>query len=321
MSNKTGRGAGQVTQAPEFKKLGSTWWGKRWIAALESASRDYVNRLGSGRAFARAGRVHNLAIAPGVVTATVEDSDDEIYEVSLRVDTFDARTWNKIIASMSQQALFAAQLLAGEMPREIDGVFRAHGRSLFPARQHELETDCSCADWASPCKHVAATHYLLGDALDRHPFLLFELRGRSKEEVLRELGRLRTLHGPSAPEKNSSQEVPAGGDAEGIPASALSAAQFEQASEELPVLSFHLNAPLESAAVLRQIGVPAGWPLEQTPLELLLPIYERAGAYARELATRNAGDMAPPRREALKPRSSRKKRGSPGKMRTSTDLT
>jgi uncharacterized Zn finger protein len=279
----------------------SSWWGKRWIAALESASRDYVNRLGSGRASARAGRVHNLNIAPGVVTATVEDSDDELYAVSLRVDTFDQRVWSNVIAGMSRQALFTAQLLAGEMPREIDGVFRANGRSLFPARQHELETDCSCADWASPCKHVAATHYLLGDALDRDPFLLFELRGRSKEQVLQELGRLRAPAAEPAIESSADAEV------DSIAAGALRATPFEQGPEDLPSLSFQLNA-LDAGAVLRQLGVPAGWAFESTPLDVFLPIYERAGALARELATRSDHD-APPHCEA-KART-RKRRNEP----------
>lgn len=296
------RGGRKAAPAPERQKLGSTWWGKRWIAALESASRDYVNRLGSGRAFARAGRVHNLNIAPGVVTATVEDPDDELYEVSLRVDTFDERIWGKVIVGMSRQALFTAQLLAGEMPKEIDGVFRAHGRSLFPARQHELETDCSCADWASPCKHVAATHYLLGDALDRDPFLLFELRGRSKERVLQELGKLRA---PAAVEP--AIESRADVEADAVAASALSATPFEQSAEDLPSLSFQMNAP-DTGAVLRQLGMPAGWSVERTPLEVFLPIYERAGALARELATRSDYDTS--RCEVSKGRA-RKRRNEP----------
>lgn len=296
--------------AVEIKKLGATWWGKRWIAALESASRDYVNRLGSGRAFARAGRVHGLAIAPGRVTATVDDTDDELYAVTLRIDTFDARTWNRVIAGMSQQALFAAQLLAGEMPKEIDRVFRAYGRSLFPARQHELETDCSCADWASPCKHVAATHYLLGEALDQDPFLLFELRGRSKEQVLEALGHLRSTHAPATPDaepvSNHHQEANVS-----VALNSLSAVRFEQAAENLPNLRFQLHAPAEPDAVLRQLGVPVTWVLSETPMELFLPLYERAAAYARELATRSEKDKpAALRRGAglkLKPPSRKRK--------------
>jgi uncharacterized Zn finger protein len=70
------------------------------------------------------------------------------------------------------------------MPQAIDEVFVAAGVSLFPKQRADLETSCSCPDWGDPCKHVAATHYVLGEALDRDPFLLFELRGRTKDQVL-----------------------------------------------------------------------------------------------------------------------------------------
>jgi uncharacterized Zn finger protein len=70
------------------------------------------------------------------------------------------------------------------MPQAIDEVFVAAGVSLFPKQRADLRTSCSCPDWGDPCKHVAATHYVLGDALDRDPFLLFELRGRTKDQVL-----------------------------------------------------------------------------------------------------------------------------------------
>jgi uncharacterized Zn finger protein len=85
---------------------------------------------------------------------------------------------------MAAQAKFSAALLAGEMPQEIDAVFHAAGASLFPKQRAELKANCSCPDDGDPCKHVAATHYVLGEALDRDPFLLFELRGRSKSQVL-----------------------------------------------------------------------------------------------------------------------------------------
>ena len=94
-----------------------------------------------------------------------------------------------MIDALSGQALFAAQLLAGEMPQEIDAVFAAAGSSLFPSTEGELETECSCPDWANPCKHVAATHYILAEQLDEDPFLLFRLRGRTQEQVMAALRR------------------------------------------------------------------------------------------------------------------------------------
>ena len=47
-----------VTTSPRAST--HTWWGQRWIEALEHGSRDVVVRLGKGRAYARDGRVHDL---------------------------------------------------------------------------------------------------------------------------------------------------------------------------------------------------------------------------------------------------------------------
>ena len=98
-------------------------------------------------------------------------------EVTLSNATLDTAAWDKAIAAMAKRALFAAELLAGQMPKEIDQAFREAGQGLFPAKETDLQTHCSCPDWVNPCKHVAATRYVLGEAFDRDPFLHFELRG------------------------------------------------------------------------------------------------------------------------------------------------
>src|SRR5204863_883072 len=104
-------------------------------------------------------------------------------------------------AQMAARAQFAAELLDGRMPEQIDEVFRACEVSLFPETRDDCVTDCSCPDWGDPCKHVAATHYVLGEALDRDPFLLFELRGKAKAEVLEALRAARGgKKAPAAPE-------------------------------------------------------------------------------------------------------------------------
>src|SRR5712672_2904743 len=176
----------------KVRAIGATWWGQRWLEALEHMSRDYLNRLGRGRSYARAGRVHGLQIDSGLASALVTGSESEPYRVTLRIAMLPPASWKKAIDAMSQQALFAAELLSGQMPRDIDQAFRIAGHTLFPAKQREIETDCSCSDWANPCKHVAAVHYVLGEAFDKDPFLLFELRGRTKKQVLGALSSLRS---------------------------------------------------------------------------------------------------------------------------------
>jgi len=90
--------------------------------------------------------------------------------------------------ALGRQALFAARLLAGEVPEEIEGVFTAAGLSFLPRRSQDLHTECSCPDWSNPCKHIAAIYYLLGEEFDRDPFLIFRLRGMERDEFMTLLG-------------------------------------------------------------------------------------------------------------------------------------
>ena len=160
----------------------TNWWAQRWISSLERVVNS--GRLNRGRTYARAGQVLSLDEVGGVVKARVQGTRPQPYKVTIKLKPLSDRQWDRVIDALSGQALFAAQLLAGEMPQEIDAVFAAAGSSLFPASEGELETECSCPDWANPCKHVAATHYILAEQLDEDPFLLFRLRGRTQEQVM-----------------------------------------------------------------------------------------------------------------------------------------
>ncbi|MCZ7564992.1 MAG: SWIM zinc finger family protein [Burkholderiales bacterium] len=275
----------------KVKRVGATWWGRRWIEALERLSSNYSNRLARGRTYARAGRVHDLVVAPGKVTARVTGSRATPYKVTLRIAPLAPAAWDKAIGEMARQALFAAELLAGQMPTEIDGVFHAAGRSLFPATEKDLETDCSCPDWANPCKHVAATHYVLGEAFDKDPFLLFELRGRSKEDVL---GALRKRRAGAAGAADGAERAAPG--AAQIPFVSLAKrdpAEYERHRGPPLNLHFRIEPPASSATLLRQLGAPPSWSLDEPPAEVLAPLYQAAGALARDLALRPAEESAP----------------------------
>ena len=163
-----------------MKKAGTTWWGQRWIEALERALGADARRLGRGRSYARAGRTHDLVVRGGTVTAQVTGSRPTPYDVRIELSQLGDEQWRAAIVGMAAKAQFAAELLGGQMPLAIDEVFQSASASLFPAQRADLVTSCSCPDWGDPCKHVAATHYVLGEALDRDPFLLFELRGKTR---------------------------------------------------------------------------------------------------------------------------------------------
>lgn len=259
------------------RPISATWWGHRWIAALEHTSRDVVARLGRGRAYARDGHVHDLHIKPGIVTAVVSDDELENYSVTLKLDVFDVKTWDQIINSMHQQAIFVAQLLNGEMPKEINSLFRASGKSLFPINSHDIDSDCGCEDWANPCKHVAATHYVLGEALDNDPFLLFELRGRTKEQVLAALSQLRNAGHATTERKPVEQNA-------SVALDELSITHFEQGEQSVPLLHFDFDTPVVAGALLNSLGKPASWQLEESPSTLFLPTLTAVRDYAIAIA-------------------------------------
>jgi uncharacterized Zn finger protein len=165
---------------------------------------------------------------------------------------------------MGEQAVFSAELLAGHMPVEIDEAFRSAGHSLFLSKQRELETDCSCPDWANPCKHVAAVHYVLGEAFDKDPFLLFELRGRTKQQVLGALRALRSGQSSDAQIEKMAADV-AGHAARltaenGVAVASRLAENYDVPLTALPTLQFKIAAPAASGAVLKQLGLPPSWP-------------------------------------------------------------
>lgn len=192
------------TQRGDF---GTQWWAKRWIAALEEL--DLGARLARGRGYARAGQVLDIAIEPGRVIANVQGSRAQPYSVTIRIERLAASVWRRVTEALLGEARFAAKLLAGEMPHEIESAFTQAGASLFPQSVGELSTECSCPDWVNPCKHIAAVYYLLGEEFDRDPFLLFTLRGRSRAEVFAGLEHT----GPAAISLDEDAPLPADPDA------------------------------------------------------------------------------------------------------------
>ena len=115
----------------------------------------------------------------GGIEARVQGSQKSPYKIHIQIAPLTDAQWDKVFDVLAGQAIFTAQLLAGEMPQDIEQGFEAAKVSLFPARRDDLKTDCSCPDYANPCKHIAAAHYILGERFDEDPFLIFRLRGRT----------------------------------------------------------------------------------------------------------------------------------------------
>jgi uncharacterized Zn finger protein len=116
--------------------------------------------------------------------------------------------WEYAIENMSQRAIFSAKLLAGEMPHNIEDVFAAAGKRLFPLSLSDIRSRCTCPDPKNPCKHISAVYYLLGDRFGEDPFVLFQLRGRTKEQILTALRQRRGTQGEENTQLNSGETSP-----------------------------------------------------------------------------------------------------------------
>jgi uncharacterized Zn finger protein len=249
--------------------FGQSWWARRWLDVLERL--ELGGRLTRGRTYARRGQVLDITIEEGSVRASVQGSRDEPYRITIRVRALSAAEWSKVGESLRGKARFAAKLLASEMPEDVEDAFKGTGVSLFPARRAELNTDCSCPDWANPCKHIAAVYYLLGEEFDRDPFLIFQLRGLTRE------GLVALLRAPR------SSRPRARGPAPSVPKEPLPAdpATFWSGGEIPPAPE--VRVPDTPAALLRRLGPFSFW-RGGTPLTAELdPLYERAAARALDI--------------------------------------
>ena len=166
--------------AIEGRTIARSFWGKGWCTHLESFS-DYANRLPRGRTYVRNGSVCHLEIRQGEILALVSGS--KLYSVHLKVAPLPAARWAGIKKRCAGRIGSMLELLQGRLSTEVMGVVTDRTDGLFPL-PGELQLDCSCPDWASMCKHVAATLYGVGHRLDTDPGLLFTLRGVDAEELI-----------------------------------------------------------------------------------------------------------------------------------------
>lgn len=155
--------------------IAQTWWSERFIAVLEDIGLG--NRLQRGRSYARKGQVISLQVDAGLVTALVQGSRARPYRIRIGIPAFGKSQWAHVERTLAENAWYAAKLLSGEMPEDIEDVFAGLGLSLFPGTARELSLDCSCPDYAVPCKHLAATFYLLAESFDEDPFAILARRG------------------------------------------------------------------------------------------------------------------------------------------------
>ncbi len=219
------------------------WWAQRWIDVLESFG--WIRRLARARNYAREGNVLKIEYQGSKVSALVQGTAPEPYKVMLALDPFDDAQWQYVIESMAERAIFSAKLLSGEMPQNIEEVFTANGLSLFPLTKFDIHSRCSCPDPANPCKHIGAVYYVLGDRFSEDPFVLFQLRGRIKDQII---AALRERRSTTTAENNSELTEPIS------PFSQINPKQFWQYDNQLEPSLVVITPPPSSETILDILG-------------------------------------------------------------------
>ena len=179
---KDGRTIEPLGELSHRTRIATSFWGRAWCDHLEALG-DYENRLPRGRTYVRNGSVLHLSIEPGKITALVQGS--ELYEQTILIEPLAEAKWERIKKRCQGGIGSLIELLQGKLSDEIMTVVTDPADGLFPTSE-EIKLDCSCPDWASLCKHVAAILYGVGAKLDQEPELLFKLRGVDHRELIDE---------------------------------------------------------------------------------------------------------------------------------------
>lgn len=235
-------------------RFAKSWWASRWEQALNHLIDS--GRLARGKTYARRGQVMDLDIQVGLVLARVQGTRPSPYRVRIEVSMLSEAEWERAVNAMSEQAIYAAQLLNGEMPHEIDTVFQSVGVSLFPHSESDLVAECSCPDWSRPCKHIAAVYLLVGEYLDTDPFLLFVMRGRTKEQIMSALRERRADRAKGPALAGSTAQA---GDAHTTPEMPLDRRlqDFWELDPQVRALSIHVQPPEVELQALKVLGEPS----------------------------------------------------------------
>ena len=178
-----------------------TSWGKQWIQSNLEIGRPF--RMQRGIEYVKdERRIENLSISTGQIFATVQGTAPTPYRVKINFEPILEEGWKIILKELTKKTINLIELIEGLLPEDIITIFDENGYSLFPNASKGLNATCSCPDTAIPCKHIAAVILYIARVLDYNPFLLLELRGKSKNEILNELSL-----GEAAKSKNESKKI------------------------------------------------------------------------------------------------------------------
>lgn len=272
-----------------------TWWGKRFIAALEEFSD--AARLGRGRSYANNGKILVYQINRNKITATVRGSinpyfgvyKEPKYSTTIEIAPIDKTKWSKAIKYISSKASLVSKLLMNEVPDNIESAFADLGLHLLPHSRKDFTTSCSCPDWSNPCKHIAGVYYLVASQLDRDPFILFELRGLSREELQAELAK--SPLGQALSAELTAKEVPLVAATsyytklEKVPVTEkVNPREFWLGNKRLPS-TVEVAEPTSVSAILvkKQGDFPAFWHKDTSFISVMEELYQRVRTKNRDV--------------------------------------
>lgn len=276
-------------------KFSRTWWGQRFIEALEAFTDS--GRLGRGRSYARGNKIENYEISKNTITAHVWGSVNPyfgvykkpLYCTEIEIKPISAANWSKAIARISSKASFVSKLLMNEMPDAIEDAFSELNLHLLPHSRDDFKTSCSCPDYANPCKHIAGVYYLVASQLDNDPFLLFELRGLSRENLQKELAKSAlgkilssALDGDDIPAEpaESCYTIP-----KKVPAAvSASLKEFWMGEKRLPPAIAPIPATVPAILIKKAGDFPPFWKKDNSFIEAMEEVY-------RLVKTKNKGVM------------------------------
>ncbi|MEO0536599.1 MAG: SWIM zinc finger family protein [Cyanobacteria bacterium P01_A01_bin.123] len=267
------------------QQFSRTWWGQKFIEAIERLTDS--GRLSRGRTYARGNKVKHFDIDGSLVIAQVRGSvnpyfgvyTEPLYNTSIDFEPISKAKWAAAIALMASKAGLISRLLLNEIPDNIEDSFKTLGLHLLPNSREDFHTRCSCPDYSNPCKHIAGVYYLIAAELDRDPFLLFELRGLSREALKAELEKSPLGQALSA-ELSAQKQPPIPVERyytqpQTQPVSELSLKDFWQGEKRLPQ-TIEVAAPSVVPAILvkKQGDFPAFWHRDNSFVEAMEQLYE-----------------------------------------------
>ena len=262
-----------------------TWWGNKFISALEKFTDD--GRLSRGRSYARGNKVKSFEVTDGRVMATVRGSvnpyfgvyKEPLYVTQIEIKPISQKDWTKVIAYIASKAGFISKLILNEMPDRIEDAFSLVNLNLLPTKKADFTNKCSCPDGSNPCKHIAGVYYLLAAELDRDPLLLFELRGLSRTNLQTEL--LKSPLGSAlAAELLTEEQEPKIARSyypkplEISPEKSINLQEFWQ-GKRLPPLPESNPISVPAILIKKQGDYPAFWTLDRSFIETMEDFYER----------------------------------------------